>query len=99
MDWRSGVIHGPGTLSLQVRKTLDGMKELLDEAGVTWDDIVEMTVYLTNLGRDAQEAAGIITEYVGLKHSALTAVEVTGIGPGGRESGLLVEISATAISA
>lgn len=98
MDWRSGVIHGPGTLSLQVKKTLDSMKELLDEAGANWDDVVEMTVYLTNLGRDAQEAARIITEYVGLRHSALTAIEVTGIGPGGRESGLLIEISATAIA-
>jgi 2-iminobutanoate/2-iminopropanoate deaminase len=97
MDWRVGVIHGPGTLSLQVRKTLDGMKELLDEAGATWDDIVEMTVFLTDLGRDARATADIINEYVGLRHSALTAVEVTGMGPGGRESGLLVEISATAI--
>lgn len=98
MDWRSGVIHGPGTLSLQVRKTLDGMKELLDEDGATWDDIVEMTAYLTNFGRDAHATADIIKEYVGLSHSALTAVEVSGIGPGGRESGLLVEISATAIT-
>jgi reactive intermediate/imine deaminase len=85
---------GP-TLREQTVQTLVNIKAVLEEGGATWDDLVMVRVYLTDVDHFA-EFNQIYDEYMGGQHlagppSARTTVYV------GLPKGLLVEIDALAV--
>lgn len=71
----SGQIVGKGDMKAQTRQTLENIKAVLAVAGVTMDDVVKMTSFVTDMSkvRDALEVRG---EYFGQKPPASTTVEV-----------------------
>ncbi|MFC9848848.1 RidA family protein [Streptomyces sp. NPDC060223] len=85
---------GPG-LREQTLQTLANVKAILEEGGASWDDVVMIRVYLTDVGHFA-ELNGIYNTYFeeqGLTAppAARTTVYV------GLPAGLLIEIDALAV--
>ncbi|GAB2984042.1 RidA family protein [Streptomyces pseudoechinosporeus] len=85
---------GP-TLREQILQTLTNVKSVLEEGGATWDDVMMIRVYLTDVDHFA-EMNGIYNQYFeeqGLTAppAARTTVYV------GLPAGLLIEIDALAV--
>ncbi|MFK8912554.1 RidA family protein [Streptomyces sp. YS-3] len=93
-DGRAPVTAGP-TLREQTLQTFANVKSVLEEGGATWDDVMMMRVYLTDVAHFAEmnEIYNAYFEEQGLKApaSARTTVYV-GLPPG-----LLIEIDALAV--
>ncbi len=94
--------RGPGarprpgpTLREQTLQTLANVKAILEEGGASWDDVMMMRVYLTDIGHFAEmnEIYNAYFEEQGLKApaAARTTVYV------GLPAGLLIEIDALAV--
>ncbi|GGP51353.1 RidA family protein [Streptomyces melanogenes] len=85
---------GP-TLRAQTLQTFANVKAILEEGGATWDDVMMMRVYLTDVDHFAEmnEIYNAYFEEQGLKApaSARTTVYV------GLPKGLLIEIDALAV--
>ncbi len=84
-------VAGP-TLREQTRQTLANVEAVLTEAGATWDDVVMLRVYLTDVAHFAEMNA-VYDEYLAdvAVPPARTTVYV------GLPQGLLVEIDALAV--
>jgi len=61
----------------QCRSTLDNIAAILAEAGATFDDVVDVSVYLTNMAGDFATMNRIYAEYFTGMRPARTTVEVT----------------------
>jgi len=78
-----GVALDPGgriksyDFEIQCRSTLDNIAAILAEAGATFDDVVDVTVFLTNMEHDFQTMNRIYAEYFTGQRPARTTVEVT----------------------
>ncbi|MCX4964488.1 RidA family protein [Streptomyces sp. NPDC079020] len=87
-------VVGP-TLREQTLQTFANVKAILEEGGATWDDVMMMRVYLTDVGHFAEmnEIYNAYFEEQGLAApaSARTTVYV------GLPKGLLIEIDALAV--
>lgn len=81
-----------GTMPLdpetQFRAAFDKIAEVLQEAGLGFDAVVEMTSYHIGLRAHFDIFNGVRAEYVRAPYPAWTAVEVAGL----RREGALVEI-------
>ena len=44
-----GSVHGVGDITTQTRKVLQNMEAVLAESGAVMDDVVKVTVFVTNL--------------------------------------------------
>jgi 2-aminomuconate deaminase len=62
---------------VQCRSTLDNIAAILAEAGATFDDVVDVTVFLTNMEHDFHTMNRIYAEYFTGHRPARTTVEVT----------------------
>jgi 2-aminomuconate deaminase len=62
---------------VQCRATLDNIQAILAEAGANFDDVVDVTVFLTNMEDDFQTMNRIYAEYFTGPRPARTTVEVT----------------------
>jgi 2-aminomuconate deaminase len=62
---------------MQCRSTLDNIAAILAEAGATFDDVVDVSVYLTNMAGDFATMNRIYAEYFTGARPARTTVEVT----------------------
>jgi 2-aminomuconate deaminase len=64
---------------VQCRSTLDNIRMILEDAGSSLDDVVDVTVYLTNMRGDFQAMNRIYAEYFVTNRPARTTVEVTAL--------------------
>jgi 2-aminomuconate deaminase len=64
---------------VQCRSTLDNIAAILAEAGATFDDVVDVSVYLTNMPGDFATMNRIYAEYFTGARPARTTVEVSSL--------------------
>ena len=67
----------PQGFEAQCRATLDNVGAILGDAGATWADVVDVTVFLTNMDADFKTMNRIYAEYFKDPRPARTTVEVT----------------------
>ena len=87
-----GQLVGEGDFEAQVRKVLENLRTVLNEAGAGFDAIVKLTVYLTDMDR-LREYTRIKSEFFDGDQPASTAVGVTALA----RPEMLVEIEAIAV--
>ena len=63
-------------LEVQCRATFENVRLILEEAGSRWENLVDVTVFLTNLARDFATYNRIYSEYFRENQPARTTVEV-----------------------
>jgi len=86
-----GKVVGENDMAAQSRKVYDNIEAILDQAGGTFENIVKVTAYLTDMSRYPQYnevRAKVFQKY----RPASTTVEVSGLA----FPGLLVEVEAVA---
>ena len=89
---KNGSVHSPGDIYGQARRCLEIIKDVIEQAGGTLDDIIRTRVYLKDM-KTWQEAARAHGEYFSGIQPACTFLEVSDfINPG-----WLVEIEADAV--
>lgn len=65
-----------GDISVQTKKALDNIKNILVKAGYTFEDVIYVTVYLTDI-RDYREFNEIYSKYFNRDYPARVVVEVS----------------------
>ncbi|MGA8274314.1 MAG: RidA family protein [Candidatus Sulfotelmatobacter sp.] len=80
----------PATFSAQVRQALNNLKSVIQSAGLTMDNVVYTTVYLTDISRYG-EMNNVYGEYFGKVPPARAVLGVAGLPDG------LIEITAVAV--
>ncbi|MBQ7051869.1 MAG: hypothetical protein IJN79_03655 [Clostridia bacterium] len=75
-----------GGVLAQARQVFENIKTVLGELGLTMDDVLKTTVFLTNLG-DFAEVNKIYAEYFGPNYPARSCVEVSKL-----PMGLFIEV-------
>ena len=80
-----------GGIEKETRQTLDNVKNILEAAGSSFNDVVKVTVYLTDMN-DFKVVNEIYGQYFAKPYPARAAVEVSGLAKDAK-----VEIQATAI--
>ena len=80
-----------GGIEIETRQTLDNIKNILEAAGSSLNDVVKVTVYLTDMN-DFKVVNEIYGQYFSEPYPARAAVEVSGLAKDAK-----VEIQATAI--
>ena len=89
---KEGKVVGRGDIKLQTRQVLENIKAALEEAGATFDQIVKVTVYVTDISH-FKEIHQARAEYFKKDYPASTMVQVSGLV----SEDLLIEIDAIAI--
>jgi 2-aminomuconate deaminase len=74
---RRGSSEIPQGFEAQCRAALDNVGAILAEAGATFDDVVDVTVFLTDMDSDFKTMNRIYAEYFREQRPARTTVEVT----------------------
>ena len=80
--YTSGVTGKPGDVPTQIRNVFQKLKSTLDEAGVSFEKVVKVNIYLSDLSYREQYLNQIWNEYFGNLESppSRTTVE-SGLGP------------------
>jgi enamine deaminase RidA (YjgF/YER057c/UK114 family) len=80
--YTSGVTGQPGDVPTQIRNVFQKLKSILDEAGSSFDKVLKVNIYLSDLSYREQYLNKIWNEYFGNIESppGRTTVEV-GLGP------------------
>jgi 2-iminobutanoate/2-iminopropanoate deaminase len=91
LDPKSGQIV-PGDIAVQTRRVLDNLEAVLKSEGLTFDDVVKTTIFLTNLG-DFQVVNEIYGSYFKQDPPARSTVQVAALPKGAN-----VEIEVIAIA-
>ena len=89
LDPASGQIV-PGDVVAQAERVLANLKAILDEAGVSWSDVVKTTVYLHDMN-DFPRVNEVYARALGSARPARSTVQVSAL-----PRGVLVEIDAIA---
>ncbi|HYB21843.1 MAG TPA: RidA family protein [Thermodesulfobacteriota bacterium] len=89
---KEGKVVGKGDIKLQTRQVLENIKAVLEEAGATFDHIVKVSVYVTDMNH-FKEIHQLRAEYFKKDYPASTMVQVSGLV----SEDLLIEIDAIAI--
>lgn len=66
-------------LEIQCRAVFDNVRAVLEEAGSSWDKLVDVTVFLTNIKRDFDTYNRVYAEYFTESGPCRTTVEVNGL--------------------
>jgi 2-aminomuconate deaminase len=83
-----GVTLGPGgkidnyDIETQCRAVFENVRLVLEDAGASWNDIVDVTVFLTNMKKDFPAYNKIYAEYFagdGKPNPTRTTIEVTAL--------------------
>ena len=90
-----GSIAGVGDITTQTRKVLQNMQSVLAESGATMDDVVKVTVFVTNLERHFADIHKVRAEFFTSGYPASTMVEVKSLV----HEDMLIEIEAIAVVA
>ena len=88
-----GEIVGRGDIRVQTRQVLENMKSVLAQGGATMDDVVKVTVFVTNVAKDYSDIHEIRAEYFPQDYPASTMVEVKALV----QPDLMIEIEAIAV--
>ena len=89
-----GQLVGAGDIRAQTRKTLQNLQAVLAEAGATMDDVVKVTVFVTNLSEHFAAIHEIRAEFFAAPYPASTLVEVSRLV----DPEMLIEIEAIAVT-
>ncbi|HLS71075.1 MAG TPA: RidA family protein [Chitinophagaceae bacterium] len=63
----------------QCRSVFDNVKMIVEDAGATWDDIIDVTVFLTNMKRDFAIYNKVYAEYFKDNQPCRTTVEISSL--------------------
>ena len=63
----------------QCRSVFDNVKAVLESSGATWNDLVDVTVFLTNMKRDFHTYNKIYAEYFKDNQPCRTTVEISSL--------------------
>ncbi len=63
-------------IEAQCREVFKNVKTVLEDAGATWDDIVDVTVFLTNMKDDFAKFNSLYAEYFKSNQPTRTTLEV-----------------------
>jgi reactive intermediate/imine deaminase len=86
-----GQLVGGDDVAAQARQVLENLRSILSAAGCTFEDVLKVTVYLTDV-RDRAAINPVRQEYFGPSRPASTLVEVSRLAL----AGMKVEIEAVA---
>ena len=89
-----GSVVGVGDVALQTRKVLQNMQAVLAESGATMDDVVKVTVFVTNLQQHFAAIHKVRAEFFKSDYPASTMVEVKSLV----HEDMLIEIEAIAVT-
>ena len=87
-----GQLVGDGDFELQARQTFHNLQTVLTQAGATFDDIVKVTVYLTDISR-LRDYARVKSEFIPGDQPASTAIGVVTLAI----PGMMIEVEAVAV--
>ncbi len=87
-----GQLVGAGDFEAQARQTFENIRTVLEQAGATFDDVVKVTVYLTDMS-DLGVLARVRDQYLPGAKPASTAVQVSALA----QPGMMVEVEAIAV--
>ncbi len=80
--YTSGVTAKPGDAPTQIRNSFEKLKVILQEAGSTFDKVVKVNIYLSDLSYREQFLNPIWNEYFGNQDSSPSRTTVeAGLGP------------------
>lgn len=82
----------PADFEAQARQVLENLRTVLERSGASLDDIVKLTVYLTDVSK-IRDWGRIKAEYIKGRQPASTAIGVTALAM----PGLAIEVEATAV--
>ena len=63
----------------QVRSVFDNVKYILEESGSSWDNLVDVTVFLVNMKRDFKTMNRLYAEYFKDNQPCRTTVEISSL--------------------
>lgn len=63
-------------IEAQCRSCFENVEKIIEDAGARWEDIVDVTVFLTNIDRDFGVFNNVYAEYFGEIQPCRTTVEV-----------------------
>ena len=72
----SGNVVGRGDMKAQTKQVFENTKKLLEMAGATFDDIVDLTLYVVDMSR-MKEIREVRRQYLTSEPPSMTAVGVT----------------------
>ena len=90
-----GNLVGPGDIHAQTRQVLRNLQAVLAEGGAALDDVVKVTVFVTNLPEHFAAIHEVRAEFFKSDYPASTLVEVSGLV----HPEMLIEIEAIAVVA
>src|SRR5688572_18629210 len=88
----TGRVVGKGDMRVQTRQTLENIRRVLAAEGATLDDVVKVTMFVTDMSR-ADEAREVRKQYFVKHPPASTGVEVSRLA----HPDYLIEIEAVAV--
>jgi len=86
-----GQLVGAGDFEAQTRQTLENLGAVLSDAGASFEDVVKVNLYLTDIA-NLRDFSRIKGEYISGPQPASTAVGVTGLAI----PGMMLELEAVA---
>ncbi len=63
----------------QCRSVFDNVRIILEDSGANWDDIVDVTVFLTNMKDDFKTYNALYAEHFATNRPTRTTVEITAL--------------------
>lgn len=90
----NGQLVGKGDIKAQTRKTLQNVEAVLAESGATMDDVVKVTVFVTDLTDQFAAIHEIRSEFFKSDYPASTLVEIKSLV----DKDMLIEIEAIAVT-
>lgn len=88
-----GETVGKGDIKAQTRQVLENIKSVLESAGATFDDVVKVSVFVTNLEEHLAQIHEVRAQYFKQDYPASTLVEVKALV----NKDLLIEMEAIAV--
>jgi 2-aminomuconate deaminase len=64
---------------VQCRSVFDNVRVILEESGSSWEDLIDVTVFLTNMKRDFQVYNKVYAEYFADNQPCRTTVEISSL--------------------
>ena len=76
---RPGTNEIPAGFEAQCRSVFDNVRAVLEDAGARWEDLVDVTVFLTHLRRDFPTYNRLYAEYFASARPCRTTVEISSL--------------------
>ncbi len=73
---RPGTNEIPATFEEQCRSVFQNVRTVLEDAGAKWEDLVDVTVFLTDMKRDFETYNRLYAEHFATARPCRTTVEV-----------------------